>query len=80
MCKSATLKTYLCERKETNPTEMVEYVMKKFLKDEYEERQKIHESDMQVSKFPFFPFLYWVHKWNLPTLIHTNATLINTNV
>jgi len=47
MCKSATLKTYLCERKETNPTEMVEYVMKKFLKDEYEERQKIHESDMQ---------------------------------
>ena len=54
MCKSATLKTYLCERKETNPTEMVEYVMKKFLKDEYEERQKIHESDMQVSKFPIF--------------------------
>ena len=51
MCKSATLKTYLCERKETNPTEIVEYVMKKFLKDEYEERQKIHESEMQVSIF-----------------------------
>merc|ERR1712241_210272 len=36
MCKSATLKTYLSDRKETYATEFVEYVMK-----------KIHESEMQ---------------------------------
>ena len=49
MCKSATLKTYLSDRKETYSTEFVEYVMKKFLLPEYEERKKIHENEMQVS-------------------------------
>lgn len=49
MCKSATLKSYLCERSEKNVTEFIEYVMKKFLKDEYEERRKIHEEEMQSS-------------------------------
>ena len=48
MCKSATLKTYLCERSEKNVTEFIEYIMKKFLKAEYEERRKIHEDEMQV--------------------------------
>merc|ERR1711874_677787 len=47
MCKSATLKTYLSDRKETYSTEFVEYVMKKFLLPEYEERKKIHENEMQ---------------------------------
>ena len=49
MCKSATLKTYLCERSEKNVTEFIEYIMKKFLKDEYEERRKIHEDEVHVS-------------------------------
>ena len=30
-------------------TEFIEYVMKKFLKDEYEERRKIHEDEVHVS-------------------------------
>ena len=54
MCKSATLKTYLSDRKETYSTEFVEYVMKKFLLPEYEERKKIHENEMQVSLKIFF--------------------------
>ena len=32
-------------------TEFIEYIMKKFLKDEYEERRKIHEDEMHVSVF-----------------------------
>ena len=56
MCKSATLKTYLSDRKETYSTEFVEYVMKKFLLPEYEERKKIHENEMQVSLNIFFSF------------------------
>ena len=52
MCKSATLKTYLCERSEKNVTEFIEYIMKKFLKDEYEERRKIHEDEVHVSLGP----------------------------
>ena len=30
-------------------TEFIEYIMKKFLKDEYEERRKIHEDEVHVS-------------------------------
>ena len=48
MCKSAALKSYLSERKETMPNEFVETQLKLHLPTEYAERMKIHENEMQV--------------------------------
>ena len=70
MCKSATLKTYLSDRKETYSTEFVEYVMKKFLLPEYEERKKIHENEMQVSLKK--------HQYNKPRYSEQNPAHILT--
>lgn len=47
MCKSATLKSYLSERRETMPTEFVETQLKLHLPAEYADRMKIHEGEMQ---------------------------------
>lgn len=47
MCKSAALKSYLSERRETMPNEFVEYQLKLHLPREYAERMKIHENEMQ---------------------------------
>jgi len=47
MCKSATLKSYLSERRDTMPNEFVEVQMKLHLPTEYSERMKIHENEMQ---------------------------------
>jgi len=47
MCKSAALKSYLSERKETMPNEFVETQLKLHLPTEYAERMKIHENEMQ---------------------------------
>lgn len=48
MCKSATLKSYLSERRETMPNEFVENQLKLHLPTEYAERMKIHENEMQI--------------------------------
>ena len=48
MCKSAALKSYLSERRETMPNEFVETQLKLHLPTEYAERMKIHENEMQV--------------------------------
>jgi len=47
MCKSAALKSYLSERRETMPNEFVETQLKLHLPTEYAERMKIHENEMQ---------------------------------
>merc|ERR1711992_34829 len=47
MCKSATLKSYLSERRDTMPSEFIEVQMKLHLPNEYSERMKIHETEMQ---------------------------------
>lgn len=47
MCKSATLKLYLSERRVTIINEFVETAMKKVLPDEYSERMLLHEGEMQ---------------------------------
>lgn len=48
MCKSAALKSYLSERRETNANEFVENQLKLHLPTDYAERMKIHENEMQV--------------------------------
>ena len=48
MCKSATLKSYLSERRETMSNEFLDIAMKLYLPTEYGERMKIHENEMQV--------------------------------
>ena len=48
MCKSAALKSYLSERRETMSNEFVETQLKLHLPTEYAERMKIHENEMQV--------------------------------
>jgi len=47
MCKSAALKSYLSERRETNANEFVENQLKLHLPTDYAERMKIHENEMQ---------------------------------
>lgn len=47
MCKSATLKMYLSERRETVINEFVEHLMKNYMPTEYSERMKINENEMQ---------------------------------
>jgi len=47
MCKSATLKSYLSERRDTMPNEFIDVQMKLHLPTEYSERMKIHENEMQ---------------------------------
>jgi len=47
MCKSATLKSYLSERRETMSNEFLDIAMKLYLPIEYGERMKIHENEMQ---------------------------------
>ena len=54
MCKSATLKSYLSERRDTMSNEFLDIAMKLYLPTEYGERMKIHENEMQV--FLLFPF------------------------
>ena len=49
MCKSATLKTYLSERRETTVNEFVVKAMRRLVPDDYAERRKIHEKELQVS-------------------------------
>ena len=48
MCKSATLKTYLSERRETTVNEFVEKAMRRLLPDEFSDRKKLHEKELQV--------------------------------
>ena len=47
MCKSATLKTYLSERRETTVNEFVEKAMRRLLPDEFADRKKLHEKELQ---------------------------------
>lgn len=47
MCKSATLKTYLSERRDTTVNEFVVKAMKRLMPDEFAERRKIHEKELQ---------------------------------
>jgi len=47
MCKSATLKNYLSERRESTVNFFVEFAMKVHLPQEYHERMKIHEAEMK---------------------------------
>ena len=55
MCKSATLKTYLSERRETTVNEFVEKAMRRLLPDEFSDRKKLHEKELQVQQnFGFF--------------------------
>jgi hypothetical protein len=48
MCKSATLKIYLADRKETMVNEFIECSMKRMVPGHYLERRKIHENEMEV--------------------------------
>jgi len=47
MCKSATLKTYLSERRDTTVNEFVEKAMRRLLPGEFSDRQKVHEKELQ---------------------------------
>ncbi len=50
MCKSATLKSYLTDRRETMVNEFVESTMMRMIPKEYIERKRVNDEEIKVLK------------------------------